>query len=111
MYSKAYDIRSHTKIRTATKVTKKRIKEITIIQYKRRQIKSYPSMMPEACPICGGVDFVTIATAAELTGISRSALYDWVSRNKVHAVRLSHGQIRVCCQSLSEQIRSIRTNS
>ncbi|HEX9972543.1 MAG TPA: helix-turn-helix domain-containing protein [bacterium] len=87
-------------------MNKKRIKEITIIHYKRRSIKSSQMTMTESCPVCGSVDLITVATAAQLTGVSRSVLYDWVAKNKVHAARLTNGQLRVCCHSLSEQVAS-----
>jgi excisionase family DNA binding protein len=85
-------------------LNKKRIKEITIIHYRQRRKKSRQSMMTENCPFCGGVELITVTTATELTGISRSVLYDWIAKKKVHSIRLTNGQLRICCDSLHQQI-------
>jgi hypothetical protein len=90
--------------RNEIKLNKKRIKEITIIHYKQRRIKNRQLITTENCPFCGGVEFITATTATELTGISHSVLYDWIDKNKIHSVQLTNGELRICCDSLRQQI-------
>ena len=90
--------------RSETALNKKKIKEITIIHYKQRRIKNRQLMTTETCPSCGGVELITVTTATELTGISRSVLYDWIDKNKIHSVQLTNGQLRICCDSFRQQI-------
>jgi len=86
------------------KIIKKRIKEITFIRYRRRVTKRQTGTS-EGCPICGSQELITVATAAQLTGLSPSTLYHWIASQKLHYIRSAHNKLLVCCQSLSEVIK------
>jgi excisionase family DNA binding protein len=99
------------------KIIKKRIKEITIIRYRRRVTKSQTESSA-SCPICGSQELITVATAAQLTGLSPSTLYQWIASQKIHYIRSAHNKLLVCCKSLSECLtsfsetnREVRTKS
>jgi len=87
------------------KIIKKRIKEITFISYQRRVTKSQTAAC-DSCPICGSKALISVTTAAQLTGLSLSTLYNWIASQKVHNIQSAHNKLLLCCQSLSEVINS-----
>lgn len=82
----------------------KRTREITIIHYCRRRSRKRQPVTVH-CSTCGPeAEMITVAAAAELTGISRSTLYRWIASRRVHAARETNGQLRICHRSLSERM-------
>lgn len=83
----------------------KRIREITIIHFRRRRVKKSQVEILAQCPVCGnGSEMITVAAAAKLTGLSLSTLNDWITRAQVHATQQIDGQPRICHRSLSERM-------
>jgi len=81
-------------------IIKKRIREITFIRYQKRVIKSNTATS-KICPMCGSLELITVTTAARLTGLNRSTLYNWIANQEVHCVRFANDKLLICCQSLS----------
>jgi hypothetical protein len=79
----------------------KRTREITIIHYRRRTVKKRRAANTGDCPVCGsGVNLITVAMAARLTGVSRSVLTGWIAGHQVHATQSTTGQPLICLNSL-----------
>lgn len=62
--------------------------------------------MRENCPVYGGVDLITVASAAQLTGLNLATLYHWIYSQKVHSIRSAHNKLLLCYQSLTEAMIS-----
>ena len=53
------------------------------------------------CPrCCDYVKVVRVTRAAKIVDVDRRTVYNYVKRNKVHAVRIAGGTLRVCGQCL-----------
>ena len=53
------------------------------------------------CPRCGEyVKVVRVAGAAKIVDVDRRTVYNYVKRNKVHAVRVAGSTLRVCSHCL-----------
>lgn len=45
---------------------------------------------------------ITMPCAARLTGLNETILKEWINMKMLHHILLPSGEIRVCCESLSQ---------
>jgi excisionase family DNA binding protein len=61
-------------------------------------------------PEIGDRELVDILRAADICGVSRRTIYNWLAANKIEGVRTAGGCIRIFADTLFREIGEIKTN-
>ena len=86
-------------------MTRKRT-EITIETDRLLIVRSSSCIVRTSCPECQGmVEMVTPDVAAQIIGISRRKLYQWVEEGELHLVERQEGPPLICLNTLLKLVR------